>query len=121
MPGTRRLRESLRVYEELQKKDPSSYWLSRIGCLNIKLGNKDAALSTLAALEEMQIPFGQADINYSRAQIHAALGEKEKALDLIKQAFKEGYGFDFYSYDNDFEFLPLFDYPPFQEFVKPKG
>ncbi len=116
-----RLPEALNIYEQLHRKDPQWRWLSKIGCLNVKLGNKDIALSTAAALEKMDLPYPQGRIKYGLAQIHAALGEKEKALDLLKQAFKEGFAFGFYEYDYDFEFLPLFDYPPFQEFVKPKG
>lgn len=115
------LKESLAVYEELYRKDPQWTWLSRIGCLNAKLGKKEIAHANVAELENLNLSFPQGKIQYGLARIYAGLGEKEKALALLRQAFMEGYGFDFTFYDYDFELLPLFDYPPFQEFVKPKG
>ena len=115
------LQESLTIYEQLYRKDPRPIWLTKIGCLNAKLGKRTVALSTATALETMNVPFPNGRIKYGLARIYASLGEKEKAFDLMMQAFKEGWVFDFGSYDYDFEFLPLFDYPPFQEFVKPKG
>ncbi len=115
------LKESLKVYEELLKKSVDWSTLSRIGCLQAKLGNTKMALATAAELERMDLPFPRGRIKYGLARIYAACGEKERSVDLLKQAFNEGFGFGFNDYDYDFEFLPLFDYPPFQEFVKPKG
>jgi|GEM_PF-3711479 len=57
--------------------------------------------------------------SYLLAQVKAALGEKAAALDLLKQSAKEGRPHGFISVQ--MEFYPLHDYPPFQEFMRPKG
>ena len=116
-----KFQEALKVYEDIHKKNPQWSALSRIGCLNAKLGRKDIALMKIKELEQMNLPYPEGRISYGIARIYVGLGEKEKSFNMLVQAFREGYGFDFNAYDYDFELLPLFDYPPFQEFVKPKG
>jgi hypothetical protein len=57
---------------------------------------------------------------YLRARIASLLGEKQQAVDLLHQAMREGYGFGI-PVIQDQDLLPLKDFPPFQEFIKPKG
>jgi len=59
-------------------------------------------------------------IPYASAIIYAQRGEKEKAMDYIHQSFESGVYFFYDRYDWDIFLRPLFDYPPFQEFVKPR-
>jgi len=55
---------------------------------------------------------------YCRAQIKCSLGENETALDLLKQSFEEGRR---KVQMLNLELYKLRDYPPYQEFVRPKG
>lgn len=58
---------------------------------------------------------------YGKARILAALGKKESAMEALKAAFQLGRGFAWDNYHLDSFLMPLFDFPPFVEFVKPKG
>jgi hypothetical protein len=49
------------------------------------------------------------------------LEKKDAAVDLMKASFNAGHGFILYRYALDPEFLPFHYYPPYEEFVKPKG
>ena len=55
-----------------------------------------------------------------RACIAANLGEKAQAVELLKEGFAEGlrYGLEDHC---DVDLEPLWDYPPFQELIAPKG
>jgi hypothetical protein len=52
--------------------------------------------------------------------ILSILGERQEAVDLLQQAMREGLAFGIYVIQ-DQDFLPLKDFAPFQEFIKPKG
>ena len=55
-----------------------------------------------------------------QAEIAAALGERERATRLLREAFAEGLHFDSF-YHSDYQFEPLWGYPPFDELLRPKG
>jgi hypothetical protein len=55
-----------------------------------------------------------------RASIAASLGKKDVAVELLRQAYSEGLPHGWWIHcDPNFE--PLWDYPPFQELIAPKG
>ena len=56
---------------------------------------------------------------YYLGVLHALLGQEGLATKLLIEAFNQGYYFGFHRYNDDFRLYRLFDYPPFQEFVKP--
>ena len=114
------LPESLRRYEELYKSNSNLWLLSQIGCINSKLGNREQAKAIIKKLEHLKDPHLHGMIKYSMGRIYAALGEKEKSMENLREASGEQGVWPFF-YDEDLELLPLFDYPPFQEFVKPRG
>ncbi|MEZ4848895.1 MAG: hypothetical protein R3B93_09835 [Bacteroidia bacterium] len=51
---------------------------------------------------------------------YALLGNRELAVDLLKQAFEEGFSFGWQRYSQDVFLKPLFGYEPFEEFVRTK-
>ena len=53
-----------------------------------------------------------------RADIAAALGERERAIELLIRAFAEGLHFDTFYH---IEYPSLSGYPPFEELIRPKG
>ena len=69
----------------------------------------------LAAIEES--PFG--GVLLCRASIAARLGERDKALDLLREALAAGTLAHLLHSDTDFE--SLWDDPEFQELIEPKG
>ena len=46
--------------------------------------------------------------------------DRRRALDLLQDAFSAGQPHDVLIHQ-DFNLIPLWDYPPFQEFLRPKG
>jgi len=56
----------------------------------------------------------------SRAFIASSLGEKDVAVKMLREAYAHGLRHDMESHiDVDLE--PLWDYPPFQKLIEPKG
>jgi tetratricopeptide (TPR) repeat protein len=56
---------------------------------------------------------------YQRARIHALLGDRETAVDLLQTAILQGINSS--SVHADLAFDSLRDYPPFQDLIRPKG
>jgi hypothetical protein len=58
--------------------------------------------------------------SYWQACIAALLGEKERAMTLLHDAYTQGRAFTIWLH-RDMDLEPLRDYPPFQELLRPKG
>jgi tetratricopeptide (TPR) repeat protein len=88
------------------------------GAIAARMGNRDAALKHSAALARMPADGGVASL--LRAQIAAVLGDKQAAMDLLRDAAAQGYPYSLTLHQNvDFESLR--GYAPFDEFMRPKG
>ncbi|MGD2122958.1 MAG: serine/threonine-protein kinase [Gemmatimonadota bacterium] len=109
------------LFEELSGEGlESSTILGLRGMVAARLGDAVAAADfsrRLAALEE---PFRLGQNTLWRARIEAALGNPEEAMALLRRASSEGVGFGVWLH-RDPGLEPLADYPPFQEFLRPKG
>ena len=57
---------------------------------------------------------------YWRAAIAAQLGDKQRAVEFLRQGYAEGliHSLEMHC---DIDLEPLWDYPPFQELIAPKG
>ena len=94
--------------------------LSKIGVVYVKLGQTEKVNQILTAFNTTK--GFKKDNLYYKARIQATLGDKSAAMESLEEAFQLGRGFAIdYNYHFDSFLLPLFDYPPFMEFVKPKG
>ncbi len=93
--------------------------LSKIGVVYVHLGEPEKVKQILAAIDSSK--WEKKHQFYGKARILAALGKKEAALTVLETAFQLGRGFAWDNYHFDSFLKPLFDYPPFVEFVKPKG
>jgi len=112
--------ESQKIYENLHKEFPDNiHYLGRLGALAARRGDREQALSIALQLENMDRPYLNGSHTFRRARIAALLGEKEQAVHLLREAHDQGVYFMFFHNVMDLE--PLYDYPPFQEFMKPKG
>ena len=94
--------------------------LSHMGVLAARLGRIDEAQQFSDSLAAMAGPGVFGGPTWSLALIAAALGERERAVRLLREAFTLGwqYGVGRHS---DPDLASLRDYPPFQELMRPKG
>lgn len=90
------------------------------GALAARLGDREEALRISEALSALDRPYTWGGPTFDRARIAALLGEAEEAVRLLRQAHGQGLGFDI-SWHRDMDLEPLRGYPPFEEFLRPKG
>jgi hypothetical protein len=57
---------------------------------------------------------------YWQAAIAAHLGDKDRAVDLLAEAFSKGFPYGLYLHRTP-DFEPLWDHQRFQELLEPKG
>jgi len=116
-----RIDEAWTVFDSLVDDDPGNvvYRGSR-GFLAAVGGDSAQARTDAEWLAALDRPYTRGGNTYWRGVIAGALGERDEAVRLLRQAFSEGleYGWYLTWYS---EFLPLRDYPPFQELIRPKG
>lgn len=112
--------KALPVYlERVRTGNITWYYLARIGSIYARLGQTDQAREVIRQLETLDAQETIGEFRYAVALVYSLLGEKEKAVDHMKRAFRSGFGFTSSRYRDGFEFLPLYGYPPFESFVRP--
>ena len=111
-------------FTEAQIKEtpfPISFiFMGNMGELYARLGQKAAADKWIKKIREDKRPFARGFDAYGEALIQNALGNKEKAVALLRKGHQAGLSFNPISYQNDPSLKELYDYLPFMEFVKPK-
>ncbi len=113
--------ESYSIYSELNKEVPDVYnrWL---GCLAVRRNDHDEAHYRMDLLEEIfgsdKYDFGS--LQYYHACIYALLGEKQRAVNLLKEAYGKGVEFGLWLH-RDVDLESLRGFPAFEEFIRPKG
>ncbi len=91
-----------------------------LGVLAARLGNHDEARATLENLRRLDDPYLFGNNTYWAACIAAQLGERERAVELIRQALSQGFRVDMQLHA-DMNLEPLHGYPPFEGLRRPKG
>jgi tetratricopeptide (TPR) repeat protein len=108
--------------EAMVQEQPSSpqylYYLGRIAASG---GDRETAVRISGELAAMDIPYDQGTSTAMRGDIAAILGAREQAVALLREAYDQGTGFRFWMMHSDPAYEPLRDYPPFEEFMRPKG
>ncbi len=118
--------EALRVYEALLAETPeddSDLYprLGMAGALAARLGDEDTAReydARLEALEERRFSLGGPTAN--RAVIAVGLGELDRAVDLLEEAFELGMGYSLWLRHAP-ELAELQGHPAFERFMEPRG
>ena len=95
-------------------------YVANLGCIAARTGNKDEAIRISEELASIDRPYMFGRHTYRRARITSLMGEKQQAVDLLHQSMREGFEYSI-NVIQDMDLLPLKDFPPFQEFIKPKG
>jgi hypothetical protein len=84
------------------------------------LGDTAQALSDAAWFEDLDLPFDERQRSQRLAAIAAALGDREAAVNLLRQAVGQGYTHNRTASVHDF-WTSLRGYPPYEELIRPKG
>jgi serine/threonine protein kinase/tetratricopeptide (TPR) repeat protein len=113
--------DAKRIIETLAAEYPDNIdYKGFLGVLAARREDRAEAIEISDELAAIDQPFLFGNHTYWRACIASLLGEKERALTLLKEAFNQGrtYGI---SLHRDINLESLRDYPPFIEFLRPKG
>jgi tetratricopeptide (TPR) repeat protein len=104
----------------LAKKPDSIVLHGIVAMLAARLGDLAQARRVEEELAALTRPCLYGEHTYQRACIAAQLGEKDRALALLRDAFAQGYWFSTFVH-TDMDLEPLWGYPPYEELMKPKG
>ena len=114
--------KALPFYRALQSKFPSnSFFQVRLAVCYANLGQEHQTLEIIKQIKDLETPWSYGQFNYAIAQIYAMLGEKEKSVQYLKLANREGMPFLPRYFDGAFELIPLHGYPPYEEFIRPES
>ena len=117
-----RTEEALAVFRELSAETPDEVmYRGQVGAALARLGRAGEAQRIEAELAALTRPYLRGDPAFWRACIAAQLGEKDRAVDLLRQAFAQGRVRDWFGNTHREIFLePLRGYPPYEQLMKPR-
>jgi len=116
-----RWRDARPYLVELKERgwDPT-YVEGALGVIAARIGDHEEAWRIFNEFPDRghrMVPYRR---SYWRACIAANLGDKDRAMELLNESFVAGFGYNLVMhYDVDLQ--PLWDYPPYQELIAPKG
>jgi tetratricopeptide (TPR) repeat protein len=116
-----RWKESRALLEDLSREHPDNIdYIGNLGCLAARRGDREGAEAISQQLAQIKRPYLFGENTYWRACIASLLDEREQAVELLREALAQGqrHGVGLH---RDLDLLPLHDYPPFQELLRPKG
>ena len=116
-----RFAEARPLADEIATRSPDvAYATGYRAVVAARAGDREVAAAgdkVLAGLDDVR---GRGDYSWMRAFIAAQLGERDRAVELLRVAL--AHGFSAKGYLHVFAFLePLHGYPPFEELIRPKG
>ena len=113
------------LFKELSAEFPTSVtYRGYVGVTAARRGDVEAANEIDAQLLTIDGPYLQGFNTYWRSRIAAVLGDRERAVSLLREALAAGqrqFGASQYWIHAVMDFESLVDYAPFQELVRPKG
>ena len=116
-----RWKEAAAVCQELVRRSPQGpYYLEIQGSLAARLGRRDEAMRISGELQRMSGPYLFGMNTYGRACIAAVLGDRQGAVNLLRESIAEGRPYTM-GIHREIDFESLWDFAPFRELLKPKG
>ncbi len=117
--NARQWEEAYAIYEKLISEDPENVgYKGALGVLAAMKENEEEALQVEKSLRNVNASYLYGNHTYYRARINAILGNKNKAVSLIKKSFEQGRSFGI-GVHRDLAFESLYDYPPFRKLLEP--
>jgi TolB-like protein len=123
---TGRWGEARALYDQLAREAPADtekavVWVGDLGVVAALCGDRATALRISDELGRLRRPYLFGVNTYERARIAAQLGERDRAVDLLRMAMAQG--FILSSESNGLHMEPSFEalrgYPPFDEVMRP--
>ena len=95
--------------------------LAQLGITSARLGDATAAARVEQEIRDANVRYQQGIQKLLRAEIAAALGERERAVSLLREGLALGLGLESLggALIGNPDLEPLYGYPPFQELLKP--
>ncbi len=115
------LSEAERLFTGLEAESPPNVdYLGSLGAIAARQGNREAAELVAEQLRVFEEPYIRGRHTLWRARIASLLGDKDTAVTLLREALSQGrtYGPGLHA---DLDFQPLWDFPSYQELMRPKG
>ena len=113
--------EARELYREFAEQSPAAYGnVGVLGVIAARLGEIEEARRIDDRLAAIDRPYVFGGPMLWRARIAASLGERERAVNLLRDAFGRGTNYGIWLH-RDPELASLRDYPPFQDLLRPKG
>jgi predicted Ser/Thr protein kinase len=116
----RRWSDAGSLYTELAKDTPTDPdlqgWLALVAA---HTGDRSEAIRISDWLRDQKGPYQFGTLSYIRACIAAVLGDKEQAVQLLRESLEQGNYFNI-NYHRNVDFESLHEYPPFQELLRSK-
>jgi serine/threonine protein kinase/tetratricopeptide (TPR) repeat protein len=113
--------ESEKIFKDLSRKKPDKInYKGYLGVLAARKGNLKEARKISDELKKMSRPYLFGQHTYWCARIASLLGEKQRAVELLRESFAQGKNYGTYLHQV-IDFEPIKDYPPFKELMRPKG
>jgi len=111
--------EARRIYERLAREDPRAIeYRGYLGVLAARSGHRTEALAVERSLGELRGPSPLGRHTYWRARIAALVGERERAVTLLRESLQQGKEYFPVHLEADFETLRAL--PSFQELMRVK-
>ena len=107
--------------DSLALDDARDLWYRGVrGFFAAMMGDSVQARTDAEWLAALDRPYLRGSNTYWLAKIAGALGERDEAVNLLRQAYSEGYP-PSWSHLWNSDFAPIRDHPDFQELMRPKG
>jgi tetratricopeptide (TPR) repeat protein len=108
------------IASALIKEQPgSSAYLGLAGAIAARMGDRAAAMKQAAALSRLA-PEPDGIVELARAQLAAVLGQRERAVELLRNSFARGLSMST-ALHRQMDFESVRGFAPFDELMKPKG
>jgi len=117
----RQLDEAELLFTELAVDFPQNVnYVGYLGAIAARQGDREGAERIADQLRVWEQPYIRGWHTLWRARIASLLGDEAAAVALLREALAQGigYGPDLHA---DLDFQPLWDFPPYQELMRPKG
>jgi Flp pilus assembly protein TadD len=115
------LDEAERLFTELAAEFPQTVnYLGYLGAIAARRGDREGAERTAGQLRDWEQPYIRGWHTMWRARIASLLGDEATAVTLLREALAQGrgYGPELHA---DLDFQPLWNFPPYQQLMRPKG